>query len=137
MVPSLAVILTAIHSLAPPTSPPTQHSGLPDSSVPPAVTLVIARPEASDFFLTSKTRTTASAILVHNPELIRARSDEAPYRLDRATALGWKTFRRSDLPGARAYNALHATVIPEPATPAHRTHAARHLQRRRRPPRAD
>lgn len=109
-----AAALAACHTLvfAPPVGEPDPCAGFGSPSV--AAVPVIARPEASDLYVPVKTRTTAAAMLERNPELLRAAHVGSPYRVHRALALGWQCVRGSNLPAARAWNALRVTRIPEP-----------------------
>jgi hypothetical protein len=136
MLSTLAVVLAALQTLASPADR-NLDALVRELHQAPAPVQVIARPEASDLFLTSKTRTTATAILAHNPELIRAEKIPPPYHLGRALELGWQTFRGSGLPGARAYNSLPASVVPEPGSALLLSLSSLLLLRRRRAPNFD
>lgn len=64
-----------------------------EPAAPEVMMLVIARPEASDLYLPVKTRTTAQAMLEHNPQLLRADHDESPYQVSALQTVGQEVLR--------------------------------------------
>lgn len=109
-----AVALAALLSL--PSSLGLPEHSLGEPALPDQESVfIIARPEASDAFVSTRTRVSANDLLVRNPELIRAaRKEDVPYDLRAAVDNGWEALRQSDLPIARAVNGLHPATTPEP-----------------------
>lgn len=96
------------------TTPVAQDATIATPAAGPV--FIILRPEASDIYISPRTRIGGEEIIIRNPDLIRANQEGVPYRLEDAAAQGWQHVRHSDLPVMRALSSLQASVVPEPGS---------------------